>query len=96
MLRSPSMLLPLLSALGRPFPGWGRRSSRAGGLLLRSLSVSCDRRRAPGSAGGDAHPGVAPSPGKYRDTVLLPRTEFPMKLSGQKLLERELEIQKVT
>uniref|UniRef100_A0AAX7TUV6 Isoleucine--tRNA ligase, mitochondrial n=1 Tax=Astatotilapia calliptera TaxID=8154 RepID=A0AAX7TUV6_ASTCA len=29
----------------------------------------------------------------YRDSVLLPKTEFPMKLTGQKLLDRELQIQ---
>ncbi|XP_077477739.1 isoleucine--tRNA ligase, mitochondrial isoform X1 [Stigmatopora argus] len=38
-----------------------------------------------------AEPGSAQ--GLYRDTVLLPRTEFPMKLTGQKLLDREVEIQ---
>lgn len=37
----------------------------------------------------------APSDSKYRETVLLPKTELPMKLAGQKLLDKELEIQKV-
>ncbi|MGH0155065.1 UNVERIFIED_CONTAM: hypothetical protein FKN15_051403 [Acipenser sinensis] len=36
----------------------------------------------------------APSDSKYRETVLLPKTELPMKLAGQKLLDKELEIQK--
>lgn len=89
------MLLLRLSAIGRPLAGCGRRSGRAGGLPSRGLSVTCDRRRAAGSGKGDAGNGVASEQGLYRDTVLLPRTDFPMKLSGQKLLERELEIQKV-
>lgn len=89
------MLLPRLSTLGRPLVGWGRRSRRAGCLPSRGLSVTCDRRRAAGSGDGDAQRGVASDRVRYRDTVLLPRTDFPMKLSGQKLLERELEIQKV-
>ncbi|XP_075883927.1 isoleucine--tRNA ligase, mitochondrial isoform X2 [Nelusetta ayraudi] len=88
------MLLPRLSTLGRPLAGWGRRSRRVGCLQSRGLSVTCDRRRAAGSGEGDAQPGVASDLVRYRDTVLLPRTDFPMKLSGQKLLERELEIQK--
>jgi len=33
--------------------------------------------------------------GRYRDTVLLPRTDFPMKVNGPNLLEREIEIQQV-
>uniref|UniRef100_A0A8C7PJU8 Isoleucine--tRNA ligase, mitochondrial n=1 Tax=Oncorhynchus mykiss TaxID=8022 RepID=A0A8C7PJU8_ONCMY len=31
--------------------------------------------------------------GPYRDSVLLPRTEFPMKLTGQNLIDREVQIQ---
>lgn len=49
------------------------------------------------SSAGDAAaaPGTgAQPPGEYRDTVLLPHTHFPMKLSGQKLLEVELRIQR--
>ncbi|CAF93909.1 unnamed protein product, partial [Tetraodon nigroviridis] len=30
----------------------------------------------------------------YRDTVLVPRTDFPMKVTGQKLLDQEVAIQK--
>lgn len=33
--------------------------------------------------------------GRYRDTVLLPRTDFPMKVNGPNLLEREIQIQQV-
>ncbi len=33
--------------------------------------------------------------GQYRDTVLLPRTDFPMKVNGPSLLEREIQIQQV-
>uniref|UniRef100_A0A8C2E9U5 isoleucine--tRNA ligase n=1 Tax=Cyprinus carpio TaxID=7962 RepID=A0A8C2E9U5_CYPCA len=31
--------------------------------------------------------------GQYQDTVLLPRTDFPMKVTGPSLLEREIQIQ---
>ncbi|KAK9959829.1 hypothetical protein ABG768_009930 [Culter alburnus] len=31
--------------------------------------------------------------GRYRDTVLLPRTDFPMKVNGPNLLKREIQIQ---
>ncbi|XP_060687433.1 isoleucine--tRNA ligase, mitochondrial [Hemiscyllium ocellatum] len=34
------------------------------------------------------------SSNKYRETVLLPRTDFPMRPSGQELLEKELQIQR--
>lgn len=33
--------------------------------------------------------------GRYRDTVLLPRTDFPMRVNGPNLLEREIQIQQV-
>lgn len=33
--------------------------------------------------------------GRYRDTVLLPRTDFPMKVNGPSLLEQEIQIQQV-
>uniref|UniRef100_A0A8D0D5P3 isoleucine--tRNA ligase n=1 Tax=Sander lucioperca TaxID=283035 RepID=A0A8D0D5P3_SANLU len=71
---------------------WGRRSHRGGGLLHRALSFSSSRGVSSGE--GSAQPAEAvPAQGLYRDTVLLPRTEFPMKLTGQKLLDRELQIQ---
>ncbi|XP_061599104.1 isoleucine--tRNA ligase, mitochondrial isoform X2 [Cololabis saira] len=77
------MLLCRVSAL---LAGCGRRSPPASGLLQRTLSGSCGRRQGAGSGGSG-------EPGRYRDTVLLPRTDFPMKLTGQKLLDRELQIQ---
>uniref|UniRef100_A0A669DLN4 isoleucine--tRNA ligase n=1 Tax=Oreochromis niloticus TaxID=8128 RepID=A0A669DLN4_ORENI len=59
---------------------WARRSQRGGGLLLhRALSCTSSQN---GSSNA-----------LYRDSVLLPKTEFPMKLTGQKLLDRELQIQ---
>ncbi|XP_068607883.1 isoleucine--tRNA ligase, mitochondrial [Brachionichthys hirsutus] len=69
--------------LCRALAGCGRTSSRGG----RAPLCSSSRRHGVGSPGSD-------EPGGYRDTVLLPRTHFPMKLSGQKLLDRELQTQK--
>ncbi|TTS81757.1 Isoleucine--tRNA ligase, mitochondrial [Bagarius yarrelli] len=65
------------------------------GLSIRK--VSAFRPALFFSSAGDAAaaPGTgAQPPGKYRHTVLLPRTQFPMKLSGQKLLDAELRIQR--
>ncbi|KAM8834264.1 isoleucine--tRNA ligase, mitochondrial [Synchiropus picturatus] len=61
-------------------------------MLLRR-AVSAWQRRSP-RAGGLLLRTVCRTVASYRDTVLLPRTEFPMQLSGQKLLDRELQIQK--
>lgn len=36
-----------------------------------------------------------PQNGRYRDTVLLPQTSFPMKLLGRQQPDTELEIQQV-
>uniref|UniRef100_A0A1A7WUH5 Isoleucine--tRNA ligase, mitochondrial n=2 Tax=Iconisemion striatum TaxID=60296 RepID=A0A1A7WUH5_9TELE len=89
------MLLCRVSAVTHTLARWGRRSHRGGGLLLsRAVSVSSGRchgvspgeSSAPPAEGGSAQ-------ALYRDTVLLPRTGFPMKLSGQKLLDQEVEIQ---
>lgn len=38
---------------------------------------------------------INPNSGKYRDTVLLPQTNFPMKLLGRQQPDKELEIQQV-
>lgn len=78
------MLLCRVSALARR--GLGARRVAA---LRPALSFS--------SAGdATASPGAgAQTPGEYRHTVQLPRTDFPMKLSGQKLLDLELKIQQV-
>ncbi|XP_012737303.2 isoleucine--tRNA ligase, mitochondrial isoform X3 [Fundulus heteroclitus] len=89
------MLLCRVSPVCRTLARWGRRSQRGGGLLL-GRAVSCSSNRCYGVSPGEgsaepAETGSAPS--RYRDTVLLPRTEFPMKLTGQKLLDRELQIQ---
>ncbi|XP_077440216.1 isoleucine--tRNA ligase, mitochondrial isoform X3 [Vanacampus margaritifer] len=89
------MLLCGISTVSRTLTRWGWRSHR-GGLLHRSFFCSSSRchgvSAGEGSAQSDsAEPGSAQ--GLYRDTVLLPRTEFPMKLAGQKLLDREVEIQ---
>uniref|UniRef100_A0A4W6CB59 isoleucine--tRNA ligase n=1 Tax=Lates calcarifer TaxID=8187 RepID=A0A4W6CB59_LATCA len=63
-------------------------------LYRKQVSVS-GRCHGVGSGESSAQPSETGSAqGLYRDTVLLPRTEFPMKLTGQKLLDRELEIQK--
>ncbi|KAK0133645.1 Isoleucine--tRNA ligase, mitochondrial [Merluccius polli] len=75
------MLLCRISALSRATARWG-----AAALRPPTLSLSRHRRCQ----------SVASSPqGRYRDSVLLPRTDFPMKLTGQKLLDRELEIQRI-
>uniref|UniRef100_UPI00358E78C0 LOW QUALITY PROTEIN: isoleucine--tRNA ligase, mitochondrial n=1 Tax=Myxine glutinosa TaxID=7769 RepID=UPI00358E78C0 len=48
-----------------------------------------------GARGAASSISGASAQGLYKDTLCLPKTEFPMKLQGQKLLEKELEIQKV-
>ncbi|XP_054470008.1 isoleucine--tRNA ligase, mitochondrial isoform X3 [Anoplopoma fimbria] len=85
------MLLCRVSAVGRTLAGCGRRSHRGGGLLPRALSFSCGRRQGGGSDGGS---GGVSAQGLYRDTVLLPRSEFPVRLTGQELLDREVQTQK--
>ncbi|CAL9686167.1 unnamed protein product [Knipowitschia caucasica] len=80
----------LTQALGR----W--RSQRGGGLLYRAAPLCSSRCH--GVNTGES-PSQAAEPGQvqgiYRESVLLPRTDFPMKLVGQKLLSKEEEIQKV-
>ncbi|XP_047466437.1 isoleucine--tRNA ligase, mitochondrial isoform X2 [Mugil cephalus] len=90
------MLLCRVSAVGQTLARWGRRSSRGDGLSLhRALSFSSSRCHAVSSGEGGSKSSEAGSADTlYRDTVLLPRTEFPIKLTGQKLLDRELQIQK--
>ncbi|KAK2825891.1 hypothetical protein Q5P01_020105 [Channa striata] len=80
------MLLCRISAASRTLARFGRRSQWGGGLLHRALSCSSSRCHGVGSGEGNGQ-------GLYRDTVLLPQTEFPMNLTGQNLLDRELEIQ---
>ncbi|XP_030574059.1 isoleucine--tRNA ligase, mitochondrial isoform X2 [Archocentrus centrarchus] len=88
-------LLCRSSAVSQTLARWGRRSYRGGGLLLhRALSCTSSRCHGADSGEGYAHPAKASSSNAlYRDSVLLPRTEFPMKLAGQKLLDRELQVQ---
>ncbi|KAI3367979.1 hypothetical protein L3Q82_026802 [Scortum barcoo] len=83
------MLLCRVSAVSQTLARWGCRSHRGGGLVHRALSFSSSRCRAASS--GECEAGSAQ--GRYRHTVLLPRTKFPIKLSGQELLDKELEIQ---
>lgn len=45
-------------------------------------------------AGADS-PQSSSKGGRYRDTVLLPQTSFPMKLLGRQQSDMELEIQQV-
>lgn len=45
-------------------------------------------------AGADS-PQNSPKSGRYRETVLLPQTSFPMKLLGHQQSDMELEIQQV-
>ncbi|XP_028994181.1 isoleucine--tRNA ligase, mitochondrial isoform X2 [Betta splendens] len=88
------MLLCRVSAGSQTLARWGRGSQRGDGLRRGALSFLSCRRHGVSSGEGSAQPEDSGSAqGLYRDTVLLPRTEFPMKLSGQKLLDRELEIQ---
>ncbi|XP_028250738.1 isoleucine--tRNA ligase, mitochondrial isoform X2 [Parambassis ranga] len=88
------MLLCRVSAVSQTLARWGRRSHRVGGLLHRAVSFSSSRCHGVSSGEGSAQPAEAGSADTlYRDTVLLPRTAFPMKLTGQKLLDRELQIQ---
>ncbi|XP_034419567.1 isoleucine--tRNA ligase, mitochondrial isoform X2 [Cyclopterus lumpus] len=88
------MLLCRVSAVSQTLTRWGRRSHRGGGLLHRALSFSSSRCHVVSPGEVSAKPAEAGSaPGLYRDTVLLPRSEFPMRLTGQKLLDRELQIQ---
>eukprot|EP00064_Thunnus_orientalis_P004148 superscaffoldBa00000369_g4159 len=88
------MLLCRVSAVSQTLARWGRRSHRGDGLLHRAVSFSSGRYYSVSSGEGNTQPAEAGfAQGQYRDTVLLPRTAFPMKLTGQKLLDRELQIQ---
>uniref|UniRef100_A0A4W4H5Z7 isoleucine--tRNA ligase n=1 Tax=Electrophorus electricus TaxID=8005 RepID=A0A4W4H5Z7_ELEEL len=69
----------LLCRVGSVSWGLGLRSG-----ALRAPALSCRIHRV--GTSGDA--------ARFRDTVLLPHTHFPMKLNNQKLLDRELQIQR--
>uniref|UniRef100_A0A3P8PXM2 Isoleucine--tRNA ligase, mitochondrial n=1 Tax=Astatotilapia calliptera TaxID=8154 RepID=A0A3P8PXM2_ASTCA len=66
------------------------------GLLLHGARSCTSSRRCHGTGSGEVNGQPAENGSGnalYRDSVLLPKTEFPMKLTGQKLLDRELQIQ---
>uniref|UniRef100_A0A4W5RB18 isoleucine--tRNA ligase n=1 Tax=Hucho hucho TaxID=62062 RepID=A0A4W5RB18_9TELE len=88
------MLLCRISAVSQSVARWGT-SVRRGALLHPALSFNSSRCQNVSSTEGTVHPAAAQdrTAGPYRDSVLLPRTEFPMKLTGQKLIDREVQIQ---
>uniref|UniRef100_A0A3B3ZS03 isoleucine--tRNA ligase n=1 Tax=Periophthalmus magnuspinnatus TaxID=409849 RepID=A0A3B3ZS03_9GOBI len=88
------MLLCRVSVVSQTLGRWSRRSQGGGGLLRRAVPLSSSRCHGVSAGEGSAQPAEPTSvQGVYRDSVLLPRTDFPMKLVGQKLLDREVEIQ---
>ncbi|CAB1330720.1 unnamed protein product [Coregonus sp. 'balchen'] len=89
-----SMLLCRISAVSQSLARWGTSVPR-GALLHPALSFNSSRCRNVSSTEGSVHPAAAQGAGPYRDSVLLPRTEFPMKLTGQKLIDREVQIQQI-
>ncbi|XP_072313687.1 isoleucine--tRNA ligase, mitochondrial isoform X2 [Eucyclogobius newberryi] len=87
------LLCRVSAALGR----WSRRSPRVHGLLRRAVPLGSSRCHGVSAGDGSSQPAEPASvQGLYRDSVLLPRTDFPMKLAGQKLLDREVEIQQAS
>ncbi|XP_055495696.1 LOW QUALITY PROTEIN: isoleucine--tRNA ligase, mitochondrial [Leucoraja erinacea] len=56
----------------------------------RAAAARCRVRPASGGSTWDREPGK----NKFRETVLLPRTELPMRLSGRQLPDKELQIQR--
>jgi hypothetical protein len=65
-------------------------------VLHPALSFNYRSCQSVSSTEGETQPvDAGSSQGQYRDSVLLPCTDFPIKLTGQKLLDRELEIQRV-
>uniref|UniRef100_A0A674DNE9 Isoleucine--tRNA ligase, mitochondrial n=1 Tax=Salmo trutta TaxID=8032 RepID=A0A674DNE9_SALTR len=88
------MLLCRISAVSQSVARWGT-SVRRGALLHPALSFNSSRCQNVSSTEGTVHPAAAQGAGPYRDSVLLPRSEFPMKLTGQKLIDREVQIQQI-
>lgn len=81
------MLLHRLSAVSRPL--LRHAQSRGFRLGFGGCRAFC-------TGEGGVHPAeVGSAQGLYRDTVLVPRTDFPMKVAGQKLLDQEVALQKV-
>ncbi|XP_051942638.1 isoleucine--tRNA ligase, mitochondrial isoform X2 [Hippocampus zosterae] len=88
------MLLCRGLAVSRTLTRWGRGAHRGGDLHHRSFLCSSSRCYGVSAGEGNAQSvETGSAQGLYRDTVLLPRTDFPMKLASQKLLDREVEIQ---
>ncbi|KAI4883027.1 hypothetical protein NFI96_012494 [Prochilodus magdalenae] len=88
------MLLRRIGSLGEGVARCGL-SLRRVAPLRPALSFTQSRRCAAAAPPGDtAQPAGNHGTGNYRHTVLLPKTSFPMKLTGKELLERELQIQR--
>ncbi|XP_072546113.1 isoleucine--tRNA ligase, mitochondrial isoform X1 [Salminus brasiliensis] len=87
------MLLCRVRALGEGVARCGL-SLRRGAPLRPALSFTQTRGRSAAPPGDAARAAGDAQPGNHRHSVLLPRTLFPMKLSGQTLLDRELQIQR--
>ncbi|XP_067901174.1 isoleucine--tRNA ligase, mitochondrial [Heterodontus francisci] len=60
-----------------------------GRSLVGKLRAAGGRHRLSVASGSSSH-----GKNKFRETVLLPRTDFPMRPSGKELLEKELQIQR--
>lgn len=79
-------------------PGPGAAALAAAGSFWRPARFPGRlgyRRLVVRSVAGADSPQSSPNSGRYRDTVLLPQTAFPMKLLGRQQPEMELEIQQV-
>ncbi|KAL0969298.1 hypothetical protein UPYG_G00225220 [Umbra pygmaea] len=87
------MLLWRIAAVSKSVARWGP-TARRGAVLHPALSFTSSRCQNVSSTEGTAQREVSQNAGQYRDSVLLPRTEFPMKLTGQKLVDREMQIQR--
>ncbi|OBS73137.1 hypothetical protein A6R68_12277, partial [Neotoma lepida] len=85
---------------------WGLRPHGPGAAALAAAGSLWRPARFPGRLGclgitrlvvrsvaGADSPQSSPNSGRYRDTVLLPQTSFPMKLLGRQQPDMELEIQ---
>ncbi|KAM6973438.1 isoleucine--tRNA ligase, mitochondrial [Aplochiton taeniatus] len=86
------MLLCRIVLLRQSVSRWGSKVGK-GALLHPAVSFNPSCCHYASSEKSPALPAAAPAAGQYRHSVLLPRTEFPMKLNGTKLIEKELRIQ---
>ncbi|XP_041036098.1 isoleucine--tRNA ligase, mitochondrial isoform X1 [Carcharodon carcharias] len=69
----------------------GRCGPLLAGKLRAAAAATCYRLSI---ASGSSSQSQSQWKNKFRETVLLPRTDFPMKLRGRELLEKELQIQR--